>query len=328
MRRTAALVLAAGLVIPLAACSSSNDEEAAADCSPTASGSVSDAVEVTGAFGEKPEVTIATPVTAETTERTVVIEGDGEVAAEDYDVTIDYTMFNGTTGEEIDATPYDGESAVGFPLDGSLIAGLTSTLLCSTVGSRVVGVAAPADGLNETALETYGMTAEDALVIVADVVTAEEPADVEPALPKADGEDQDIPADFPDITVSVADDETGTPTVTLPDTAAPTELQVAVLKQGDGEEVPADADVVVNYQGTAWSTKEIFDQSWGTGSTAAFNTSGLIDGFAQAIEGQQVGSQILVVIPPALAYGEPSETNTSELAGETLVFVIDILGLG
>jgi peptidylprolyl isomerase len=325
VRKTAAIVLAVGLVLPLAACSPEADE--AADCTPTASGSVSDAVEVTGAFGEKPEVTLETPVTAETTERTVVIEGDGEVAAEDYDVTIDYTMFNGTTGEEIDATLYDGETTAAFPLDGTLIAGLTSTLLCSSVGSRVVGVAAPADGLNETALEQYGMTVDDTLVMVADVVTAEAPADVDPALPKADGEDQELPAGFPAVDVSIADDETGTPTVTLPDAEAPTELQIAVLKQGDGPEVETASDVVVNYQGTSWSTKEIFDQSWGTGQTAEFNTAALIPGFTQAIEGQNVGSQILVIIPPDLAYGEASDTNTSDLAGETLVFVIDILGL-
>ena len=324
MRKTAAIVLAFGLILPLAACAPEAEE--AADCTPTPSGSLSDAVDVTGAFGEKPKVTIDTPVSAETTERTVVIEGDGEVAAEDYDVTIDYTMFNGTTGEEIDATPYDGEATAAFPLDGTLIAGLTSTLLCSSVGSRVVGVASPADGLNETALEQYGMTTDDSLVMVADIVTAEAPAVVDPALPKADGEDQDLPAGFPDIGVTIADDETGTPTLTIPDTAAPTELQIAVLKKGDGAEVGTSADVVVNYMGIDWESKEQFDSSWGSAPYET-NSANLISGFTQAIEGQTVGSQVLVVIPPSLAYGELGESD-HQLAGKTLVFIIDILGLG
>lgn len=316
--------MSVGLMASLVACSSSSSDDnsqASADCSPVASGAVSDAVTVTGAFGEKPEVTIESPASVDETQRTVVIEGDGAVAAADYDVTIDYTMFNGATGEEIDATAYDGSGTVEFPLDGSLIAGLTSTLQCSTEGSRVVGVASPADGLNESALESYGMTAEDSLVIVADVVTVSEP----PAeLPKANGEDQELPEGFPAIDVAIADDETGTPTVTLPGGDAPTELQLAVLKKGDGEEVAAGSDVIVNYQGLDWATGEIFDQSWGTGSTASFNTAALIPGFTQAIEGQTVGSQILVVIPPDLAYGGTE----SDLANSTLVFVIDILGIG
>ncbi|WP_286277322.1 hypothetical protein [Naasia aerilata] len=36
---------------------------------------------------------------------------------------------------------------------------------------------------------------------------------------------------------------------------------------------------------------------------------------------------MLAVIPPALGYGEKSDSNTSELAGKTLVFVIDILAI-
>ncbi|MCU1424459.1 MAG: peptidylprolyl isomerase, partial [Microbacteriaceae bacterium] len=59
-----------------------------------------------------------------------------------------------------------------------------------------------------------------------------------------------------------------------------------------------------------------------------FNTAEVIPGFTQAIEGQTVGSQVLVVIPPAMAYGDVGEGNTNELAGETLVFTIDILGIG
>ena len=46
-------------------------------------------------------------------------------------------------------------------------------------------------------------------------------------------------------------------------------------------------------------------------------------GFVQALAGQKVGSQVLVVIPPALGYGEDAKAH--ELGGKTLVFVIDIL---
>jgi peptidylprolyl isomerase len=332
VRKTAALVLSAGLLASLVACASPEEDQAAtADCTPLASGDVSDAVEVSGAFGEKPEVTIDAPASTTTTERSVVIEGDGTVAEANFNVTIDYTMFNGTTGDEIDATPYDGSTDVVFPLDGSLIAGLNDTLVCSAVGSRVVGVASPADGLNEQALAQYGMTAEDSLVVVADVVDAAEAepvegsAELDPAdyLAKADGDDQDLPADFPAVEVSIADDAAGTPTLTIPDGDAPTELKIATLKKGDGAVVNSGDDVVVNYTGVDWATKETFDSSWDRGAIANFPTDQVVEGFKQALEGQTIGSQVLAIMPPEFGYGGTE----SELANSTLVFVVDILGV-
>ena len=93
----------------------------------------------------------------------------------------------------------------------------------------------------------------------------------------------------------------------------------AVVADGD--------DVTVNYQGLNWDTKEIFDDSWAKGSPANFNTAQVVPGFSQALVGQSVGSQVLVVIPPALGYGEAGSSGNA-LAGQTLVFVIDILGIG
>ena len=72
-----------------------------------------------------------------------------------------------------------------------------------------------------------------------------------------------------------------------------------------------------------WSTGESFDSSWANGAPLSIEGNTYVPGFVEAISGQKVGSQVLVVIPPALGYGE--EGNDHELAGKTLVFVIDIL---
>jgi FKBP-type peptidyl-prolyl cis-trans isomerase len=159
-----------------------------------------------------------------------------------------------------------------------------------------------------------------------DVVDVATPVTTDETLPKSDGEDQALPEGFPAITVTVAED--GTPTVTLPGGEAPIDLQMATLKVGDGPEVAEGADVQVKYVGQKWSDGSIFDSTPWDGDAISFNTAAVIPGFTQALEGATVGSQVLVVIPPALAYGEVAETNTSDLAGETLVFVVDILGLG
>jgi peptidylprolyl isomerase len=326
LRTALSVVIVLGLVGTLAACSPAGDTTAS-DCTPTASGKASEKVTVTGDFGSKPTVEFGDPLTTTTTQRSVVIEGDGEIAQSGDNVTLDFTIYNGTTGEEIEGggTSYNDDPAA-FTLDENLIAGFNKTVECSPVGSRVVGVLSPEDGIIGESLEQLGLTEEDSVVLVADVVSTETPAAATEVLPKADGEDQELPDGFPDITVDLAED--GTPTLTLPDTEAPTELEIAVLKKGDGPEVGTAADVVVHYTGVKWSDKTVFDSSWERGEPTTFNTSGVIPGFTQALEGQTVGSQVLVVIPPSLAYGTTEEGSTHELVDQTLVFIIDIVGLG
>jgi peptidylprolyl isomerase len=325
LRTALSLVVVLGIVGSLAACSTGPD--AAADCTPAKSGKASSSVTVTGDFGKKPTVKIDDPLTAKKTERTVVSAGDGTVARAGYDITAEFSVFNGTTGEAIDATDYD-KKPVAWTLDDKLIVGFTKTLECSTAGSRVVGVIAPEDGIAPANLESLGLTDKDSLVIVADLLTAKKPVKAEAPLPKADGADQPLPDGFPDIKVSIADDKIGTPTLTLPGGDAPTELKLAVLKKGDGAEVGKGVDVVVNYTGMNWATQEVFDSSWERGEPSTFNTAEVIPGFTQALEGQKVGSQVLVVIPPALGYGSAADGSTSDLADQTLVFIVDIVGLG
>jgi len=325
LRTALSLVVVLGLVGTLAACSPAGDSTA--DCTPTTSGKASDSVEVSGDFGSKPTVKIGDPLTTKTTQRTVVIEGDGDIAQADDDVSLEFTIFNGTTGEEIEGggTTYEDEPAE-FALDANLIVGFTKTLECSPVGSRVVGVLAPEDGIVGENLASFGLTDADSLVIVADVLDASTPEPAAAVLPKADGEEQPLPDDFPAITVDLADD--GTPTLTLPGGDAPAELQLAVLKKGDGAEVGTGADVVVHYLGMNWRDSTVFDDSWSRGEPTSFNTAQVIPGFTQALEGQTVGSQVLVVIPPADGYGPQGGNETAGIAADdTLVFIVDILGV-
>ena len=60
------------------------------------------------------------------------------------------------------------------------------------------------------------------------------------------------------------------------------------------------------------------------GEPATFATTGVVAGFKSALEGQTVGSTVVVAMPPVCGYGEAGSSQ-HELAGETLVFVVDIL---
>lgn len=322
MRTATTLLVTAGLVATLAGCSAGTPtDNASADCSPVASGAVSNAVTVSGDFGKKPDVTIDFPVTAENTQRTVVEQGDGDTAVAGDVVNVNYSLYNGTTGDEIPGPDYTETGADSFPLDDAqFIVGIVKTLECSQVGSRVVGVIPPIDAFGSTGSEQLGIAADDNLVVVVDVVSIDPPA--EPALPKADGVDQPAEPGFPTVVL----DGDGRPTVTIPATAPPTELQLAVLKLGDGATVADGDDVTVHYEGINWNTGVIFDESWAGGKPATFNTGQVIAGFTAALVGQKVGSQVIVVIPPDQGYGEAG--SPPDIGGtDTLVFVIDILGI-
>ena len=79
-----------------------------------------------------------------------------------------------------------------------------------------------------------------------------------------------------------------------------------------------------------WDGNTVFDSSWEKGAPATFvvsasDDSQVIPGFSKAIIGQQVGSQIGVIVPPSEGYGD--QGNAQVPAGSTLFFVIDILGV-
>jgi len=326
VRIAAALIVSAGLVVSLAACSSS--ETADPNCDPIPSGAVSQSVKVTGDFGSEPKTDFDIPLTVpESTQRSVVIAGDGDTVQAGDTVDVKFSIYSGNKSADIAGSDWTSEETAAFPVDDTqFLPGIVHMLECTKVGSRVVGVVPPADAWGEAGQPDLGVAGDEAIVVVVDVIGIEAPAEPEPTpsnvLPKADGVDQPPVEGMP--TVVLADD--GRPTVTIPDTAPPTDLQLAVLKKGDGAVVADGANVTVHYEGINWETKEVFDESWARGAPSTFNTGQVIAGFTQALVGQTVGSQVLVVIPPALAYGEAG-TSTHALAGQTLVFVIDILAV-
>jgi len=84
--------------------------------------------------------------------------------------------------------------------------------------------------------------------------------------------------------------------------------------------------ITVHYTGVLWDTGEVFDSSWESGSAASFpiGTGGVIAGWDKGLVGRTVGSQLLLVIPPADGYADAGSGSTIP-PGATLVFVVDIL---
>lgn len=117
------------------------------------------------------------------------------------------------------------------------------------------------------------------------------------------------------------------PVLTFPEDAAPQELAVVVLEQGTGEEVQAGQSIDVNYYGQVWNGA-MFDNSYDRGSSIQFpiGVGAVIAGWDDALVGKQIGSRVLVSIPPHLGYGERGMPAAGIGGTDTLVFVVDILG--
>jgi peptidylprolyl isomerase len=327
VKRRIPLTLAAAAILALSACSSGGTSDADPSASPTAgartagascidtpSGDASKSVKVSGDFGSAPEVTVDGPLSVDTTERTVVTEGDGAEIAAGATANIALAGYNGTTGEALPQLAYNAEAPLPATMnDGALVPGVVRAVECTTVGSRVVAVVPAADGFAAEQATQLGLGADDPIVIVVDVLSQ--------AATRADGVDQPAPEGFPEVTL--ADD--GAPTITIPDAAPPTETRIANLKAGDGDEVTDGASVTVQYTGINWNTKKVFDSSWERGQSATFVTSQVIPGFTKALVGQKVGSQVIAIIPPADGYGDAG--SGEDIGGtDTIVFVVDILG--
>jgi peptidylprolyl isomerase len=120
------------------------------------------------------------------------------------------------------------------------------------------------------------------------------------------------------------------PTLTVPNTPAPSKLTTDVLTQGSGPAVKVGQTIVVNYLGQTWAPKDgkpnVFDNSYDRGQVAGFpiGVQGLIAGWNKTLPGQKAGTRLLLTIPPADGYGT-AKNESQPLAGETLLFVVDVI---
>ena len=118
------------------------------------------------------------------------------------------------------------------------------------------------------------------------------------------------------------------PSVTIPDEAPPAELVIDDEIVGDGAEAKSGSTVLVHYVGVAWSTKKQFDASWDRGDTFDFRLGAgqVIAGWDQGVAGMKVGGRRRLTIPAHLGYG-PRGAGGVIKGGETLVFVVDLVGV-
>ncbi|MCW3157772.1 FKBP-type peptidyl-prolyl cis-trans isomerase [Micropruina sonneratiae] len=109
---------------------------------------------------------------------------------------------------------------------------------------------------------------------------------------------------------------------------APDDLVVEDIVVGTGEEAVAGSTVIAHYVGVSHSSGEEFDASYNRGEPLQFKVGigQVIAGWDRGLLGMKVGGRRQLVIPPHLGYGDRGAGGVIK-PGETLIFVVDLLGV-
>ncbi|HQY32817.1 FKBP-type peptidyl-prolyl cis-trans isomerase [Actinotalea sp.] len=316
---TAALALLATLA--LAGCSSSDGAEATPSASTSATDGASTeaspedvaalaAVTAEGDLGAAPTLTFDQPFTITGPVARPDVEGTGDTVEAGSLISFHYVAVSGDDGSVLLSTWDENTPQTLSLADGQIFPELTDAILGQQVGARVL-FAVPGTAAVEATDTTAAVEATPATLMALEILG------ISPT--RAEG-DAVAPVDgLPLVTLA----ENGEPSIEIPaGTVEPTELVVQPLITGAGAVVEAGQLLTVQYSGWTFDGTQ-FDSSWVNGAPfqTLIGSGAVIDGWDQGIVGQTVGSQVLLVIPSALAYGGTE----SELADSTLIFVVDIL---
>lgn len=264
---------------------------------------------VSGAFGESAEITIPSADPRGYSVSTL-ISGDGPVTRPGDVVDIRFSIVSWESGQSLGSSH---EQQVSIPVTAAPAEteGLNEALIGKRVGSRVL-VVLPQSGMDETGAEVT-----ETAVIALDVMSIRFRA--------PDGPVTQAGAGLP----TVGGRRGHKPEVTIPSTDPPAELVAHTLIPGDGDVVEAGDAIVAQYVGVIWSDGRQFDASWDRGSPASFpvGQGQVIPAWDKAIVGTRIGSRVLIVAPPAEGYGSEGNEQAGILGTDTLVFVVDVLGV-
>jgi peptidylprolyl isomerase len=303
------LALTAFAAAGLVGCSSASTDASCAR--PSASPETFDLIDVSGPDDEAPDVEVRTPFHVDSTTSFDFSVGDGEPITTDSQlVALDLSLFSGETGDPLVATPYDGDTSRALSLTqwDQTFPDFADVLQCATEGSRVVVAFSP-DGIAEEAAAGLGLEAGESAIAVVDLRKV--------YLPKADGADQYTESRGLPTVVRAPD---GRPGIIVPEASAPTEPVVQVLKKGDGAEVSDEESVLFQFTSVEWDKPKTTVQSTWDSEPSRATLDTLPTVIADALRGLTVGSQVLVV--------QPAIDGADDTQPGTLVYVIDILGVG
>jgi FKBP-type peptidyl-prolyl cis-trans isomerase len=319
MRRLLAITIIPLLAcLVIAGCGSSKPSASSSSSAAANNSSANASVTVAGAFGTTPVVKI--PKLDANNKLTVktVIPGTGTTVTKSDAMAANFVLYfwNGTSNTLKANTFTQNPTVIG----GTMLPGLETALIGQKVGSRVLAVIPPADGYGTSGNSQLGITGSTTLVFVIDVIKSYASTASASGTQQSDGG-----GSLPTVTAHAG----SAPTITIPANNPPSGLVTKTLVKGSGPKVVKGQFVIAQYTGYIWRTKKVFDSSWTSGSPFGFvigaSPEQVIPGWDTGLAGQTVGSRVMLVIPPADAYGSSGQAQAGITGKDTLVFVVDII---
>ena len=268
-----------------------------------------------GELGKKPTVSFKTPMTVEDNSYVVLQKGDGA------------QIEDGDRGRKLLIVREDGDRVCSQGIaisvkDGSELASTwekntpdCSTVVTSDTSQMTENYYKIFKSLKLNSTVAFGVNDSNSsgtsyLMVLTLVSKSKD---------KATGEKvADIPADLPKVTLA----KDGKPSIDMNGYKGSDSLISQDLIKGKGAVVKDTQSVVAHYTGWLLDGTQ-FDSSWDRGQSSAFSLDSVIKGWKQGLAGHTVGSQVLLVVPPSLGYGNKDQEKIP--ANSTLVFVVDIL---
>lgn len=275
---------------------------------------------VSGEFGRKGAITIPKTEPSGKFVLTTTLPGQGREARKNDIVIADYTAKTWKRGTTLPSTYDKGSAPTVFPVgQGAVIPALDRAVLGQRAGSRILVVAPPGAAYGTTGNAQLGVLGTDTVVFAVDITK------VIGAKSTVPGQQQDVPEALPQVNA-----DRSAVAIAVPDTAPPKSLVSKALINGSGPPVTAGQTVVFRHAAAVWGTNRgkeeatLFGSSWSQGPTpVVIGRGNLITGLDRSLVGAKVGSRMLLVVPPGLAYGAQPQKGIP--AKSTLVFVVDIL---
>ncbi|WOX25367.1 FKBP-type peptidyl-prolyl cis-trans isomerase [Streptomyces solicathayae] len=312
MRRLAGLLVVPLLLLSTAACGS---DDKGSDSASMKNGLP--AITAGEKFGEKPTLAKGEGDPPKDLKVNVISEGKGPVTKKGDAIQVNYL------GQAWDSDkPFDNSFDRGQPFDvtlgaGQVIKGWDQGLEGQKVGSRVEIGIPPELGYGAQG-SPPSIKPNATLVFVVDILKAT-------TIPKS-ATGTVVAQDDKDLPKVGTNTDGKAPTVVVPKADPPTKLVSNYVIEGKGAAVTANDTVVVNYVALTWAPPpgKKFDSTYDLGKTANFPLPQLtLKGLKDGIVGKKVGSRVLIVAPPSMAFGAEEKQGIPK--NSTLVFALDIL---
>ena len=312
--------IAAALLIPLAACLALVGCGSAGSSASSADANA--AVKVTGSFGKLPSVSIPAEKASANLVIKTPIKGTGPALSSGDNALANVAVYKwtGTKHQLIDSTFSAGPQMIPAQMG---LPGLATAMQSAHLGSRIVAVLPPKYGYGPNGNSQLQITGKDTLVWVIDLIQQFSVGQAANGTQVSNG-GGNLP--------SVAQQTGQAPVISVPKNSPPSKLSVTTLIKGSGPTLTNGETVVAEYVGAIWRNGKVFSTTWPesaqpSGIPFSFQLGGgVIPGWSQGLAGVPVGSRVMLVIPPALAYGpQGGQPSAGIQKNDTLVFVIDVL---